>query len=275
MLDFDVMKSVVMIALMCLNSVCYSKVEDAPVNLSSSIVYQNPAGSFLFNPIEVPCRLALKNCLSVYSRFLKPYLAGKSVYAASRLIIPVRRSNLSLLLKYDGFSLYNEKLIGLSYCFYLNKDLSVGAQVDFISLSIRDLGRKSIFTAELFLSYSINDHLSIAWRISNPLEWKLTEEGEIYPVLLDLGIEYTLSSRVKSIVEFRKDLEAPMQFNQGIYYMFNSIGFHIGYVINPNQFYWGFGFVKHHFSLETNIKLHRQLGFAPMLAFSYFIDRGK
>jgi hypothetical protein len=204
--------------------------------------------------------------LGAERRFL---LADINSYSAA-FAYPTQSGTFGLALNYFGFSAYNEQRIGLAYGRKLLDNLSIGAQVDYLSTRIEEYGNTSNVTFEVGLQATLLKNAVLAAHVFSPIRQDIVTDEPI-PTVLKVGIGYTPSDKVTLSAEMEKDIDFDPVFKAGIeYYIVDALALRTGFSSNPSQNSFGFGLrLKSGLHIDVAAAYHYQLGVTPMFSISY------
>ena len=207
--------------------------------------------------------------ISYESRFLLKAMGIQSFAMA----IPTKKSG-TFGLNYTGFgdNLFRESKIGLGYGMKISDKFNIGIRLNYHSLQLgNNYGRANNLTFELGLLAKPTKNLQIGFHLFNPSQTKLNEyQQEIIPVIMNLGISYQFSDKLRTNLELEKDIEFPFSVKAGIEYLpTEHFYLRAGISTNPGVPSIGFGVVKKQFNLDFSASLHPALGITPSLGMTY------
>lgn len=202
-------------------------------------------------------------------RFMIPELniRGLAVAMATK-----KQGVFALSLSYFGFSLYNEKKIGLAYARSFGDKFSAGLQFNYLGVHVDEGGKdKAAFTVEAGIRATLIKNLVIAAHVSNPTRAKLAEyNDERFPTVLKIGLGYTLSDKVIFSMESEKNLVEKNIIRAGVeYHIAKPLYIRTGVSTGPGLYSFGFGLVLNNFSIDASSTYHEVLGFSPQLSLAY------
>jgi hypothetical protein len=210
--------------------------------------------------------------LTYESRFMIPELATGGMAVA----LPTKRSGVfALSISYFGYTVYNEKKIGLAYSKAFGDKVSAGIQLDYLSTHLAEgYGDRNAFTMEAGIQAQLLKDLVIAAHVFNPTMTKLAEyDDERIPTTLKLGLGYTVSGKVILSVESEKSLTEKGIFKAGIeYHIVKALYLRTGLSTNPGLYSFGFGLELDRLSIDMVSSYHQVLGFSPQLTLSYSLQ---
>jgi hypothetical protein len=200
------------------------------------------------------------------NRFLQSELGA---YAAG-ITLPIKSGAFGLAVNYTGFDLYNESKIGVAYALLFAKNISGSLQLDYCSTSISEYGTASAFTAEAGLMLKINQQLTAAAHVFNPLAIGSGFEEESIPTVFRLGLSYAPGEKVLLIGEAEKDIDFPARAKAAIEYRVAEV-LHLrgGVATNPSQYSFGFGLQVQNLKIDLASSYHQVLGLSPGISVNY------
>lgn len=211
-------------------------------------------------------------------RFLAPGLNSGSVAFG----YPTKSGTFGLAINYFGYSVYNEQKIGLSYSRLLDKNLSIGGQIDYVGLRFQDAeyGNRSTVTFEIGMQARVLKLFTIGAHVYSPVRIKLTEDPQdVIPTQFNIGVSYKPTEKVTISTEVEKDIDFPISFKAGVeYFPVEKFGIRAGTGTKPTQTSFGFGLRLDQVHIDLGTAFHWDLGFTPGISIAYTIapeDDGK
>ena len=206
--------------------------------------------------------------ISYESRFLTKSLGIQSFAFA----LPTKRGTFGI--NYTGFgdNLYRETKLGLGYGMKLSEKFNIGIRLNYHSLRLgNNYGKANSLTFELGFVAKPTKNLEIGFHLFNPNSVKLNDyQNEIIPVILNLGISYKFSDKLRTNVEIEKDIEHPYSFKVGFEYLpMDYLYIRAGITTNPTMPTIGFGVIKKQFKIDFSTAFHPSLGITPALGMTY------
>jgi hypothetical protein len=177
-----------------------------------------------------------------------------------------------LSMSYFGYSLYNEKKIGLAYAKSFGDKISAALQFDYFGTSISEgYGSNSAFTVEAGFRAEILPGFFLGVHVFNPTRSKLAEyDDERVPTVLKGGLSYLFSDKLTVSLESEKNMEAENVFKAGVEYQLIKILYVRGGVAtNPTKTAFGFGLNLDSFKFDIAASYHQQLGYTPNVSLTY------
>ncbi len=208
-------------------------------------------------------------------RFLAAGLNSGSVAFA----YPTKSGTFGLTINYFGYSVYNEQKIGLSYSRLLDKNLSIGGQIDYVGLRFQDseYGNRGTVTFEIGMQVRLLKKFTVGAHVFSPVRIKLTDDPEdVIPTQFTLGVSYKPSEKVMVTAEVEKDLDFPVSFKAGVeYFPIEKFGIRAGTGTQPTQNSFGFGIRLEQVQIDLGTTFHWDLGFTPGISIAYNIPPSK
>ncbi len=197
---------------------------------------------------------------SAERRFLLESINGLSASA----VLPTKSGSFGLSMRYFGFEDYNEQLIGLAYARKLLDRLSLGAQIDYVNLTIPEYGNQSTFTFEIGAQLRLSKSLLLGVHTTNPVRAKIIED-EPLPTILKTGLAYQPTDQVQLFAEVEKWLDYEARFRGGIEYApVRQVMIRTGIATNPVESAFGLGYALNDMLFFDFSATYRQLlGFTP------------
>ncbi len=215
-----------------------------------------------------------------FGLYYAPVFIGQGVTNLSGIIaVPIKKGGtLGVSVNYFGYSLFNEKKVGLSYAIKLAKWMSLGVQLDYLNTKISGYGSKNYVTFEMGLFSKPIDELSIAFHVYNPLKIYIDKAtGEKVPTLFRLGVTYEAVKKFFIMVQLEKDLTNKLIFRTGAEYTLkNLISFRAGVATNPVTGTLGLGVtLKQGVGFDAAFSYQGNFGFQPHFGIVYTMKKKK
>ncbi len=212
--------------------------------------------------------------------YYAPVFIGQGVTNVSGIVaIPVKKGGtLGLAVNYFGYSLYNEKKVGLSYAIKLAKYISLGIQLDYLNNKISGYGTKNYVTFEMGVFARPIDELSIAFHVYNPLKIYIDKAtGEKVPTVFRFGITYEAVKKFFISAQIDKDLKNKLIFRAGAEYTLKDlISFRAGVATDPVTGTFGLGVIlKQGLCFDAAFSYQGNLGFQPHFGITYTMKKKK
>ena len=202
-------------------------------------------------------------------RFMVPELSVRGLAVA----LPTKKSGVfAVSMSYFGYSLYNEKKIGLAYAKAFGEKISAGIQIDYLSTHLAEsYGNRNTFTVEAGIQATLIKNLVIAAHVFNPTRAKLADyDDERIPTTLKAGLGYTFSEKVVVSLEAEKNLKENNIVKAGVeYHISKPLYLRTGISNNPGLYSFGFGLVLDRLKIDLASTYHQVLGFSPQLSLAY------
>ena len=202
------------------------------------------------------------------NRFLVKELSLKSFVVA----FPANFGVIGASFNYFGFNLFNESKIGLAYARKFGERFSAGLQLDYLSTRIgENYGNKSLVTFDIGVCSKINDKLTIAAHIFNPVNARISKAyDERVPAIVKIGTAYFISDDLLISFEADKNIDNPPVIKTGIeYLLMKKVYLRTGISTNPFVNFFGVGFNYKKFTVDFSSSIHQVLGFSSQLSLIY------
>lgn len=206
--------------------------------------------------------------ISYESRFLTKSLGIQSFAFA----LPTKNGTFGL--NYTGFgdNLYRETKLGLGYGMKLSDKFNLGIRLNYHSLRLgNNYGKANSLTFEIGFVAKPTKNLEIGFHLFNPTSVKLNDyQNEIIPVVINMGISYKFSDKLRTNIELEKDIDSPYSVKVGFEYLpLDFLYIRAGITTNPNMPTIGFGIKKKQFNIDFSTGFHPNLGITPALGMTY------
>lgn len=211
--------------------------------------------------------------------YYSPIFVGEGVSNISGIVtVPIKKAGtFGVSVNYFGYSLYNEKKLGISYAIKLAKYLSIGMQMDYINAKISGYGSKNYATFEFGIFSRPIDELSIAMHIYNPLKLYVDKKtGEKIPSVFRLGVTYEARKKFFISTQIDKDfMQKGVVFRAGVEYTLKDlISFRAGVASAPVTGSFGIGVtIRQGLSIDAAFSYMTTLGFQPHIGIVYEVKK--
>lgn len=205
---------------------------------------------------------------SYESRFLVQSLGVQSLAVA----IPAKRGTFGFNYTGMGDKFFLETKIGLGYGMKLSDKVNLGIRLNYHALRLgNNYGKAHNLTFEIGILAKPTKNIQIGFHLFNPTQTKLNDyQGEEIPVVMNLGISYKFSDKVRGNIEVEKDIDLPFSVKVGMEYSPTKFFFiRAGIITNPGMPTIGFGLKKGKFKLDFSSAFHPRLGITPTLGLRY------
>lgn len=210
--------------------------------------------------------------------YYAPVFLGQNVSNISAVVaVPVKKGGtIGASVNYFGYSLFNEKKVGLSYSIKVAKWMSLGMQLDYLNTKISGYGSKNYVTFELGIFSKPIDELAIAFHVYNPLKIYVDKAtGEKVPTLFRFGVTYEAIKKFFISAQIDKDLTNKLIFRAGAEYTLKDlINFRAGVATDPVTGTLGLGvMLKQGVNFDIAFSYQGNLGFQPHFGITYTIKK--
>ncbi len=211
-----------------------------------------------------------KTMVGVYydNRFLVPEYG----YKTFGVVVPTKRGVIGMSFSYFGYSLYNEKKIGLAYAKSFSDKFSIGIQLNYLNTFIgHDYGSKGTLAVEVGFMAQPIENVFIGAHVYNPTRSKLAiYEDERVPTIYRLGIGYKAGERAFIGVEIEKQLDYVPRFKAGVEYgLTENFFLRTGLSIKPLENSFGVGYKVKGLIIDLAFSTNRELGMTPHVSMIY------
>lgn len=192
-------------------------------------------------------------------------------------VLPFRNSAFGLSLQSFGFEAFLSNRIGVSYGLQLGEKLSVGAQMNYHSLTLSEIyGRTSYVTVALGARFVASRKLTLGAYVNNPNEARIADYNDERSVSrIAAGMSYAWSTRLRMTAEVQQQSGEKGGVRAGLEYApIQSIVLRCGGGTGPAIFSFGFGWrYKSVFLLDVATFYHNVLGFSPQVSLAWTPSR--
>ncbi|WP_053337288.1 PorV/PorQ family protein [Microscilla marina] len=189
---------------------------------------------------------------------------------------PVKVGAAGLSVSRFGDNLYSEQRIGIGYSHQI-KNVSLGGKVNYVQVSIQDLGSKGTLVFEFGGIARLSKEVLFGAHIYNfnqgVFNTALGEEEKL-PVIMKAGISYQPLSALMINAETEKNIDLPATFKVGLEYeIVPQIYVRTGIQTQPMTNYFGVGFQPKRFHLNYALTTNNLLGISHHLSFTYQLGK--
>ncbi|MEI7499145.1 MAG: hypothetical protein WCK84_01750 [Bacteroidota bacterium] len=204
------------------------------------------------------------------------FILKELMYQQIGLALSLKAGTFGLIINRFGNTRYNEIKAGLSYSRMFGMHFSMGVQIDYLRINIKDeYGAKNLLSFEIGLMYKANQRLNIGVHLLNPVPVKITAyPKEQLPTIITIGLSYQFSDTFIATIEAEKDLEHKPLLRAGAEYRFARLFYaRLGISTNPMSFTFGFGLEFARIKMDIASEYHQVLGFSPSVSIVYSISK--
>ncbi len=192
------------------------------------------------------------------------------------LTAPIKVGVVGLSVSRFGDNVYSEQRIGLGYGHQI-KNVSLGAKVNYVQVSIQDLGSKGTLVFEFGGVAQLSKEVMFGANIYNfnqgVFNTALGEEEKL-PVIMKAGISYRPLKVLMINAETEKSIDLPAMLKVGLEYeIVPKIYVRTGIQTQPTTNYFGIGFQPKQFQLNYALTTNNLLGISHHLSFTYQLGK--
>ncbi|MGD8780314.1 MAG: hypothetical protein PVH88_15285 [Ignavibacteria bacterium] len=160
-----------------------------------------------------------------------------------------------------GFELYRENMFTIAYSNFIDKKFSVGAAINYHTLSIERYGNDNSISFNIGGIASIQKNLRLGFLFENLSRSSFGEEANQIPVVYNSGLSYDISKdiTINAAVEKELDFDPSMKFGME-YKLIENFELRLGYKNEPDTFAAGVGINYSIFNLDYAFYSHQYLG---------------
>ena len=224
-------------------------------------LFHNPAGISGLGQIEAGAYLTRRFDLK------------ELTYGSAGVVLPFREMHTAgLAFSSFGFDAYRETKVGLAYATTVLDIFSIGAQLNYASLSITDYGAAAAFYVDIGINTALSKELSLGFSAANVNRAKIVSETgeEDIPTLFTAGLAYQPSEKVLIVADVQKDVDHAVSFRGGIeYVIIPALKARIGMSNQPLTWNAGFGLALKNLDIDFAFGYHEQLRYSPHISLHY------
>lgn len=230
---------------------------------------------------ENPAAFASLRTLQAGIGYDNKYLIGdlSTRYIAMAAPLPENKGTFNFSVFQFGFKSLSHERFTAGYARSFGKNVFAGLNFALyqISSDIEEYNGATLFSFDAGIQYKFSESLFIGGKVSNlnQPEYGISSTGRI-PVFASTGIAYKISSYVLVVADVYKSSMSKANVRVGVDYKLNDIfNFRLGYLSNPGQLSFGFGFTKDRLTADIVSLWHQTLGFSPGISISYKIGHAE
>lgn len=216
--------------------------------------------------------LAFYNHPGAGAYFENRFLIKELSLKAAGAVLPTKSGVFGFNFTYFGYPKYNESKIALAYARSFGNVFAASVQLDYLITSISDdYGNKGVPTFEVGLMSKVNENLTLAAHVFNPLMVKIAEyNSERIPAIIRVGAAYSIDKSILVTAEVEKDTDFDPVFKAGIEYrVIEKIFVRGGFSTNPGLYSFGFGLNLKKLTIDFSSSVHQTLGYSPQVSMIY------
>ena len=206
--------------------------------------------------------------LSLERRFM---LQGLQ-HASMGFALPVQQGQaFGFTMQYFGNTDYSEIKIGAAYGRKLQENISIGAQVDYIGVQIREGGNEGVVTFEGGVLARLTDNILLGVHVFSPVGVRFSNDYRL-PTIFRMSTQIEVSPTVSIFAGADKDIEEKENLKFGVEYNYlDKASFRIGTGTYPTAVSFGFGFkaLSDAMIIDFAAQWNQLLGYTPALTLGY------
>jgi len=206
--------------------------------------------------------------ISYENRFLLKELQSQGLVYGQ----PLKKGVISFGAQTYGFKTYRTNRVGVGYSMKLSELFSAGVQFNYQNIRLTEnYGSKNTVTAEVGVLAKITEKWSVGVSAFNLGRNKLADfQDDRFTTLMRLGTSYKVSKKVLVTAEVEKNVDFALRAKAGVeYQLVDKFYLRGGFVTQPIEASFGFGYKFSVFQLDFGSAYHQQLGWSPHFSFTY------
>jgi hypothetical protein len=186
------------------------------------------------------------------------------------VVKPTKYFHVGGSIQYFGYSAFNQQRLSFSVAKKLSPIFSLGVQLNYVSTFIQDYGNTGNLALGLGLFVKPLSNLSLGFTVFNPTQAKYGRHTtDVIPSYAKLGMEYTLSEKVRFNMEADQQLNAKLKWRLGMYYQIHEVvHLAMGAATNPSYYTFGTALLFKKVRVDMAISIHQVIGLTPYVALS-------
>ena len=210
--------------------------------------------------------------ISVNNRFLLADLSTGSL----AFTLPLKTGVIGASYSNFGNTYYQQHNAGFGYAMKLGENFSGGMKINYDYINLGNVyGSSSVISADIGLNAKLSSELNMGIIIKNPtLASPTNKSDDQFPTLIQLGMEYTVSEQLHTVIAIEKDILYPASFKAAfVYQALDIMVFRAGIGTNPTTAAFGFGTEIKGFQFDFGTQYHQLLGFSPEFSLIYSLHK--
>ncbi len=246
--------------------------------IPSSISVSNTSVAVLddWNAFQNVSALAHINQVEVATQYENKFMISQLGTSSVQAGFNAKYVNVGLAFSYQGYSLYNEMLVGLGLARNFGDKFSMGVQFNYYTayFHTQEEGRyRGTVVGQLGVSANILPNLTVGFHTFNPFQTNIkTEYSEKrIPSVYSFGTNYAFNEKFRWLTQIDKEVSTDFRYASSFEYtMVEAFTIRLGasgsdYLIPA----LGFGVHMGNFHINLNGELHPILGFNSMANLKY------
>jgi hypothetical protein len=227
-------------------------IANSGVALSNDVfaIFNNPAGLAQMNWREIgvfysPAPFGFKELANAFIAYNEPLSFGSFSLGAMTY----------------GFELYKENKILLGYSYNFLDKFFAGFTINYLSVSIKKYGSKSVFYFNLGGLIYITQDIKWGFFIVNINRASFVDEDDQIPTIFNSGFSYNIIPDVSINIALEKDIRYTASLKFGIdYYIIDNLSLRTGFSNEPSTYSAGIGINYSFISFDYAVSNHQDLG---------------
>ena len=199
-------------------------------------------------------------------------------YQGITFVQPLKVGVLSAGGQYSGFELYRTSRAGMGYSLKLAEFISMGVQVNYLNVrQPAEYGTKHGVSAEFGLAARISKKWLLGASVYNITRARFAAyQDERFATLIRIGARYEISSRLKWLMEFEKDVLFPLKLKGALEYEpLTDFYLRGGVSTAPLEITFGLGYQFKGLRLDLASCFKQILGFSTGVSLHYVWGNAK
>lgn len=242
------------------------------MSLANASVAISDAWSFHHNPGALARLGETAVGLSYENRYLLKELQSQGLV----FVHPLKKGVISAGAQYYGFQVYRTMRVGAGYSMQLADRLFVGIQLNYGQIRIERYGAKNTVTAEFGVLAAVSKKVWLGCSVFNIGRNRLhAYQDERFKTCMRLGLSYSISEKVKTMLEVMKEVGKPIRLKAALEYGFGEqLQFRTGSAFNPLEIAFGCGYrLKNNLQLDLGSGWQQVPGWSPHVGFTFTFQK--
>ena len=241
------------------------------ISLGEATVALQDIYSYFSNPACIATISSIELGMNYQNKFLINEFQQSSGVVAK----PLKNGVLSIGGVISGQNLFRSARIGAGYAIRLSENFSIGAQINFQQIQVQSITQSNDLQASFGLLFQPFTRLKLGMAMFN-LGTGVFDKNktEISPLLLRIGGNYSVNSKLNVLAEIEKDVLHPYRLKSGVEYIpIEKFSLRSGIIFNEQTFTFGFAYCSNKsLCFDLGGAWQQRLGWSPSVGIRYAFD---
>lgn len=241
------------------------------ISLGEATVALQDIYSYFSNPASNATISSIELGMNYQNKFLINEFQQSSAVVAK----PLKNGVMTIGGMISGQNLFRSTRIGTGYAIRLSENFSIGAQINFQQIQVQNITQSNDLQASIGLLFQPFSRLKLGVAIFNLGAGIFDQyKTEISPLLLRIGGNYSVNSKLNVLAEIEKDVLHPYRLKSGVEYIpIVNFSLRSGIIFNEQTITFGFGYRSYkRLFFDLGGAWQQRLGWSPTVGIRYAFD---